>query len=125
MFLGLILGFGLGVVGFAAFFDRRLPKAADSEQVGWLIVLGLGVLPLFLSILFFTSESFCGCEPAYEIGVSLLFMLLATGVHHASTVTSFIPLRLKQIAVIVGYLSLAAAVSFGTLRIVSSLQQLF
>ena len=125
MFLGLMLGFGLGVVGFVALLDRRLPKAADSEQVGWLIVVGLGTMPLLLSVLFFTSESFCGCEPAYEIGTSLLLMLLTTGVYHASAATSLIPAGLKRTAMIAGYLSLTAAVSFGAIRIVNSLQQLF
>lgn len=125
MFLGLIVGFGLGVVAFEMLLDRRLPEATEGEQVGWLIVLGLGAIPLLMSVLFFTSESFCGCDPAYEIGASLLIMALSTVVYHASNATSLVPAWGKGVAIVTGYLSLPAAVLFGTLRTIDNLQRLF
>lgn len=125
MFLGLIVGFGLAVVGFQYLFDRKLPEPADTEQPGWMIVVGLGGLPLLMSVLFFTSESFCGCDPASEIGASLLIMALATGLFHVESVTSVIPPWGRRAAIITGYISLAAVLLFGGIRTVDSLQRLF
>lgn len=125
MFLGLIVGFGLAVVGFQYLFDRRLPEPADTEQPGWMIVVGLGSLPLLMSVLFFTSESFCGCDPATEIGASLLIMALATGLFHVEFVKSVIPPWGRRATIITGYISLAAVLLFGGIRTVDSLQRLF
>ena len=124
MFLGLIVGFGLMVVLTAQILDRRLPDAADKEQVGWLVVVGLGAFPLGLSVLFFTSPSFCGCEPAYELGAFLLVMIIATVVHHLATATNLIPVWAQRVAPLAGYVSLAAGVVLGVLRTVENLQRL-
>lgn len=125
MFLGLILGFGFAVVGFEQLLDRKLPAPADKEQMGWVIVVGLGAMPLLMSVLFFTSGSFCGCDPAFEIGASLLVMLVATAVIHVESVTSLIPAWAKRAATITGYVSLAAVIMFGATRTVDNLQRLF
>jgi hypothetical protein len=125
MFLALIIGFGLAVVGFQRLLDRKLPGPTDREQMGWIIVVGLGAMPLLMTVLFFTSESFCGCDPAYGIGVSLMIMILATVAFHVESGTPLIPVWGKRVAMIAGYLSLAAAVSLGMLRTIDNLQQLF
>jgi len=125
MFLGLIVGFGLMVVLAARLLDRRLPDANDEEQPGWLVVVGLGAFPLGLSVLFFTSPSFCGCEPAYELGASLLVMITATVMHHVANATNLIPDWAQRVAPLAGYMSLTAGVVFGMLRTVENLQRLF
>ena len=125
MFLGLFLAFGVGVVGFRRILDSRLPRATDGEQIGWLLVVGLGMLPLAISLLFFTSSSFCGCEPATEIGLALLVMILSTMVYHLSNVTAAIPQWCVRLAKVTGYVSTAAAVVFGLRRIIEDLQRLF
>lgn len=124
MFLALILGFGLAVVGFQRLLDRKLPGPTDSEQMGWIVVVGLGAIPLLMTVLFFTSTSFCGCDPAHEIGASLMIMILATAAFHLGSGTSLIPAWGKRIAMIAGYLSLASAVSFGLVRTIDNLQLL-
>jgi hypothetical protein len=125
MFLSLIFGFGLVVVLAVRVLDRRLPDAKDNEQPGWLVVVGLGAFPLGLSVLFFTSPSFCGCEPAYELGASLLVMITATAVHHLANTTNLIPDWGQRVAPLAGYVSLTTGVILGMLRTVDNLQRLF
>lgn len=125
MFLGLFVLFGVAAVGFQRAFDRRLPEAADEEQAIWLIIVGLGVIPLSLAFLNFTSESFCGCDPAHEIGVALLVMIVSTVVYHLSTATSRVPEWARRVAMTSGYLSVGAAVLFGTIRTVDNIRTLF
>lgn len=125
MFLGLIVGFGFGVVGVARLLDRKLPDARSEEQIGWLLVVGLGAIPLALAALFFSSSTFCGCEPAYELGASLLVMIISTGVHHAAEATNLIPVWAQRAAPVAGYVSLVVAVVLGMLRTVENLQLLF
>ena len=125
MFLGLIVGFGLMVVLVVRILDKRLPDAADKEQAGWLVVVGLGAFPLGLSLLFFTSPSFCGCDPAYELGASLLVMIAATATHYLANITNLIPGWVQRAAPLAGYASLTAALVLGMLRTVDNLQRLF
>ena len=124
MFIALFIGFGVGAVGFEKLLDRMLPVASTEQQVGWLLVVAMGVMPLALTTLFFTSASFCGCEPAYEIGAALLIMVVATVVFHASKATTMIPAWGMRIAAVAGYLSLASAVFFGAARLIEELQRL-
>lgn len=125
MFLALIMGFGLAVVGFGRLLDRKLPEATDEEQDVWLIIVGLGAIPLVIALLNFTSESFCGCDPAYEIGAAVLVMVISTIVYHASTATSRVPTSGRRAATVTGYTSLAAAVIFGAVRTFANLQALY
>lgn len=125
MFLGLIVGFGLTVVLAARLLDKRLPDADDKQQPGWLVVVGLGAFPLGLSVLFFTSPGFCGCEPAYELGASLLVMIIATGVHHVANATNLVPDWAQRVAALAGYMSLTAGVALGMLRTIENLERLF
>ena len=78
-----------------------------------------------MSALFFTSASFCGCDPAYEIGESLLIMFISTVVYQTSSATSFVTAWGKRLAVMTGYASMIAAVLFGTVRTIDNLQRLF
>lgn len=124
MFVGLVLAFGLAVVGFNWLLDKRLPTAAGGEQPGYLIVVALGGIPLVLAALNFTSSSFCGCDPAYGIGAALLVMAISTGIHHAAKATDRIPTWLTPTAAVIGHLSLAAAIALGLNRTIASIQQL-
>ncbi|MEA2001865.1 MAG: hypothetical protein U9N84_08285 [Actinomycetota bacterium] len=124
MFVGLVVAFGLAVVGFNWLLDKTLPAAIEGEQPGYLVVVSLGVFPLVLATLNFTSSSFCGCHPAYEIGAALLVMAISTGIHHAAKATKRIPEWLTRTTAVTGYLSLAAAVALGLNRTITSIQQL-
>jgi len=123
MFLGLMLLFGLAVSGFYRLLETRLPRAAEREQIGYLILVAFGAVPLLVAFLNFSSPDFCGCDPAYEIGVSLLFMAGATAVHHASTAFR-LPSWLTLTASTMGYVSLVAALVFGLNRTFDNLQRL-
>jgi hypothetical protein len=124
MFFGLFVGFG-AVVGLADWWlHRKLPEAADHEQVGYMLAVAVGALPLFLALLFFTSATFCGCEPAHEIGLALLVMIISTIIHHLSTATDLIAKGVTRASAITGHASLAAAVIFGGVRIIDDLQLL-
>ena len=63
--------------------------------------------------------------PPNEIGASLTIMILATVAFHVESFMSLIPAWGKRAATIAGYLSPAAAVSFGMLRTIDNLQLLF
>ena len=77
-----------------------------------------------MSVLFFTSGSFCGCDPALEIGASLLVMLVATAVVHVESFTSLIPAWGRRAAMRAGYLGVAAVIIFGGTRTLDNLQRL-
>ena len=125
MFLGLMVAFGFTVIGVNWLLDRRLPPAGGPEQPGYLVLVALGALPLFIAVLFFTLPSFCGCDPAYEIGAAVLVMVASTVIHHASKVTEKIPAWLSRAATIAGYSSLVLALVFGLNRTIENIQDLF
>lgn len=91
MFVGLFVAFGLTIPAVYWLLDRKLPKAAEHKQPGCLILDALGVVTLFLTILFFTSPDFCLCEPTYEMGALLLVMTASTGIRYGSSVVNALP----------------------------------
>ena len=124
MFLALFVVFGLTITALFWLFDRKLPKAGEYQQPGYLVLDALGALALFLTIFFFTSPDFCGCEPAYGIGALLLVMTASTGVRYASSVVDTLPHWLARGASFTGYASLALILAIGFSRMVDQIQQL-
>ncbi len=124
MFLALFVVFGLTITALFWLFDRKLPKAGEHQQPGYLVLDALGALALFLTIFFFTSPDFCGCEPAYGIGALLLVMTASTGIRYASSVVDTLPHWLARGASFTGYASLALILAIGLSRTVDQIQQL-
>jgi hypothetical protein len=124
MFVGLHFVFGFAVSGVYWLLDRKLPPAADREQVGYLVVTSLAILPLLLVIALFTVPSFCGCEPAYEIVAIILVMVGSTVIRHASSFVEAIPVWLARTATITGYGSLALLLAIGLSRNIAQIQQI-
>jgi hypothetical protein len=125
MFIGLFVVFGLTVTALFWLFDRKLPKAGEDQQPGYLVLDALGALALFVTIFFFTSPDFCGCEPAYEIGALLLVMTASTGIRYASSLVDTLPHWLVRGASFTGYGSLALLLAIGLSRTVDQIQQFF
>ncbi len=125
MFLVLLLGFGLVVVGIARVLGRRLPEAADQVQAGWALFVALGSIPLLMTVLLFASPSFCGCEPDYGIGVSLLVMIIATAVFHLDRVYPATPTWALRTAKLAGHIALVVGMVLGSLHIVDDVRRLF
>jgi hypothetical protein len=124
MFLALFVVFGLTITALFWLFDRKLPKAGEHQQPGYLVLDAFGALALFLTIFFFTSPDFCGCEPAYGIGALLLVMTASTGIRYASSVVDTLPHWLARGASFTGYASLALIFAIGFSRTVDQIQQL-
>ncbi len=124
MFLALFVVFGLTITALFWLFDRKLPKAGEHQQPGYLVLDAFGALALFLTIFFFTSPDFCGCEPAYGIGALLLVMTASTGIRYASSVVDILPHWLARGASFTGYASLALILAIGFSRMVDQIQQL-
>jgi hypothetical protein len=125
MFLALFVVFGLTITALFWLFDRKLPKAGEDQQVGYLVLDAFGALALFVTIFFFTSPDFCGCEPAYEIGALLLVMTASTGIRYASSLVDTLPHWLVRGASFTGYGSLALLLAIGLSRTVDQIQQFF
>ncbi len=124
MFLALFVVFGLTITALFWLFDRKLPKAGEHQQPGYLVLDAFGALALFLTIFFFTSPDFCGCEPAYGIGALLLVMTASTGIRYASSVVDILPHWLARGASFTGYASLALILAIGFNRTVDQIQHL-
>jgi hypothetical protein len=121
MFLGLALVFGLVVqIGYRS-ADRRSPKATDQDQVGYLVVCGLGGWALLANVLFFTSPNFCGCEPATWMGIALLVLLASTAIRYASEILDDVPRWSTVTATVTGYGSLGAVFAVGIARVVDEI----
>ncbi len=124
MFLALFVVFGLTITALFWLFDRKLPKAGEHQQPGYFVLDALGALALFLTIFFFTSPDFCGCEPAYGIGALLLVMTASTGIRYASSVVDTLPYWLARGGSFTGYASLALILAIGFSRTVDQIQHL-
>jgi len=122
MFLGLHLAFGLGVSGFYWLASRNLPPAEDREQVGFLVVTGLGGIGLLLVVALFTIPSFCGCEADYGFLAIMLTMVASTAIAHISTFLDSIPSWVSRAATITGYASLTALLTIGLTRQIAQIQ---
>ena len=122
--LALLVGFGFAVAGLHRVLDRRLPPPLPTEQPAYVVVVGLGAVPMLMTILFFTSPSFCGCDPAYQIGAALAVMIIATSIHHIAHATDGTPRWLLRGATVGGPVSLVAVLFFGLSRTVSNIQAL-
>ena len=124
MFVGLHFAFGLTVSGIYWLLDRRLPPAAEVEQVGYLIVTVLGSVALLLVIALFTIPSFCGCDPDYGFLALILLVVASTAIRHASTFVKAIPDWLARTATITGYGSLLLLLVVGLSRTIEEIQQI-
>ena len=124
MFVGLLFAFGLVVSGLYWVFDRTMPPAADREQVGYLIVTGLGGIGLLLVIALFTVPSFCGCEPNYGFLAIILVMVASTAVRHASTFIKEIPTWVERSATVFGYSSLVLLLAIGLRATIDQIQRI-
>ncbi len=124
MFVGLHFAFGLVVSGLYWLFERTMPPAADREQVGYLIITGLGGAGLLLVIALFTVPSFCGCEPNYGFLAIILAMVASTAVRHASTFIKEIPTRVARSATVIGYSSLALLLAIGLKATILQIQKI-
>lgn len=122
MFVGLHLGFGLAVSGIYWLLDRRLPPAADREQVGYLIVTVVGGIGLLLVIALFTVPGFCGCDPDYGFLALILVVVASTAIRHASTFVKTIPDWLARTATVTGYGSLLLLLVIGLGRSIDRIQ---
>ena len=124
MFVGLFVAFGLTIPALYWLLDRKLPEAAEHKQPGYLILDALGLVALFLTVLFFTSPDFCLCEPTYEIGALLLVMTASTGIRYGSSVVNALPDWLTRTASFTGYGSLVLLLAIGLSRMVDQIQQI-
>lgn len=116
MFVGLSFIFGFSVSGVYWLLDRRLPPASDGEQVGYLIVSSLVVLPLMLVIALFTVPDFCGCEPDFGFLAIILGMVVSTVGRHATSFFEEPPVWIAPVSTIAGYGSLVLLLFVGLTR---------
>jgi hypothetical protein len=124
MFVGLHIVFGFVVSGVYWLADRKLPPAADREQLGYLFVTALGSIGLLLVIALFTVPSFCGCDPDYGFLALILGVVASTAIRHASTFITAIPAWVRGTTTIVGYSSLAVLVAVGLRATIHEIQQI-
>lgn len=113
MFLSLGLIYGYSVYGINTVLDRRLPPASGPQGAQYSRLVRLGVFPLAMSVAFFTVPSFCGCAPAYGLGLALLVMAASTAIRTLAPVSRLIPSWATRIAPITGYGALAIGLSAG------------
>lgn len=116
MFGGLFIGFGFAVSGVYWLLDRRLPPAGDDIQIGYLVLASFGMMPLFMAALFFTTPSFCACEPAHLIGLTILVMVASTVITLAASASAAVPRWLSRTVTLTGYGALAVLLVTGLSR---------
>ena len=120
MFLAMFLLYGILLVWLVEVFGERFPRVnphrPEDSTVGYMIIVGAGVLflPLFVLVLF--VESNCGCEPNYVTGVFLLGLGITTVTLWTTHLITGAPPRLRSVAIGAGYLMLAGAASAGAVR---------
>jgi hypothetical protein len=124
MFAGLFIVFGFAVTGVYWALDRRLPPAGDELQVGYVLLASFGFMALFMAGLFFTTPSFCGCEPAHLTGLTILVMVVSTAVTLAASASDGVPRWLARTATLTGYGALAALLAVGLSRILDQIRDI-
>ena len=85
MFAGLFIVFGFAVSGVYWALDQKMPRASDDVQIGYVVLASFGFMALFMVGLFFTTPSFCGCEPAHLTGLTILVMVASTAINLAAS----------------------------------------
>jgi hypothetical protein len=126
MFVALFILFGALLPSLATFLERRLPEIRPERSLlsasGYITLTLPGLLFVATLVLFHVSEDACGCEPQYVLGVLLLTMATATAI------VQLAPLdrdgRPRRAAVVVGYLSLAAATLVGGYQAISDIVEI-
>ncbi len=91
MFAGLFIAFGFAVSGVYWALDLKLPPAGDDVQIGYVLLASFGFMALFMVGLFFTTPSFCGCEPAHLTGLTILVMVASTAITLAASTPVTVP----------------------------------
>ncbi len=116
MFAGLFIVFGFAVSGVYWALDLKLPPAGDDVQIGYVVLASFGFMALFMVGLFFTTPSFCGCEPAHLTGLTILVMVASTAITLAASAPATVPRWLARTATFAGYGALAALLAMGLSR---------
>ena len=124
MFAGLFMVFGFAVSGVYWALDRKLPPAGDDIQVGYVLLASFGFMALFMAALFFTTPSFCGCEPAHLIGLTILVMVASTAITLAASASPNVPRWLSRTATLAGYGALAALLAMGLSRTLDQIRDI-
>ena len=124
MFLALPIIYGFSVPLLEVPLERRLPQPRKREQVGYILLVAAGGFPLFMTALLLSVPGFCGCEPAYGIGIVLLALIGATGVYHLAVAGVRVPGWVKNSSRFVGYTAMAAFVLLGTMEVVDQIRSI-
>ena len=122
MFASLFIVFGFAVSGVYWALDQKLPPAGDDVQTGYVVLASFGSMALFMAGLFFTSQSFCGCEPAHLTGLTILVMVTSTAITLAASTSAAVPRWLSRTATLTGYGALAALLAMGLSRILDQIR---
>ncbi len=116
MFVGLFVAYGLAVSGAYWLLDRKLPPAGEDIQIGYAVLASFGLMALLMAGLFFTTPSFCGCEPAHLIGLTILVMAVSTAITLVASAAATLPRWLARTATLTGYGALAVLLVAGLSR---------